>query len=526
MSRRLFPYVVAWTLPVAVLIAVLLTVVNIPVADEWIWAPLIIKMHAGTLQLSDLWAQQATHRSFFPTLIAVVLAKLFGWNTRVETVASVILAVLTQLVMYRLIVKTVPEEKRAGTFLLASVLLFSLLAYENWTWGFQLSWYLVNLCALIVVTTRSLPISILAAVIASYSLIFGLGAWVAGGVLLVAGRSWYALAVWCAAAAATLALFLHGYHIPADDPGWQTAIRQPATLAAFIIIYLGAPLALWADVLPSAACGLALLAAWAYVIARATRPMVPWIALFAFVLVAAVLEAIGRSSRGLTSALASHYTTTSSLAWIALLGAAASTRISFARYALPIAAASVAASCIGIGALVILHGYQQDARAALVAAAGAGKAFNGYPLWGQVRAADVDTLRVLHDGPFNGELPERTAWAAPAVAFAPAAPAPWLYDTDPPRIVDVDVAPAKLRSGEPAMMRVITTTNVAAVTVVLGPIGANLPRVAAGTFEGRAPIPRYPALPLIFPRRVSLRVIATNASGERVFSSAPVTLLR
>jgi hypothetical protein len=522
-------------LPVVVLIAVLLTVVNIPVADEWIWAPLVIKMHAGTLQLRDVWAQQATHRSFFPTLIALGLAKLFGWNTRLEAATSVVLAFLTQLVLFRLIAKTVPEEKRAGTFLLASILLFSLLAYENWTWGFQLSWYLVNLCVFVTITTLVIPsgaqrsrgtaliVAICAAIVASYSLLFGLGAWVAGAVLL-RGR---ALIVWCVAAAATLALFLYGYHIPADDPGWRSAITQPATIVAFAIVYLGAPLALWAGVVPSAACGLALLAGWAYIIAKGRGPIAPWLALFAFVIVAALLEAIGRSSRGLTSALASHYTTTSSLAWIALAGAAASARISFARAAAAVGAASLVASCVGIGALVILHGYQQDARAALLAAAGRpGASLSGYPLWTQVRAADVDALATLREGPFRRGQLEDVASSAPPAAFGPADAAPWLYDTDPPRIVDVAVMPASLRSGEPAMMRVITTTNVADVTVALGPIAANLPRVAAGTFVGRAPIPRYPDLPFLFPRTVRLRIVAINSLGKQALAFAGVTLLR
>ena len=76
------------------------------------------------------------------------------------------------------------------------------------------------------------------------------------------------------------------------------------------------------------------------------------------------------------------------------------------------------------------------------------------------------------------------------------------------------------------MMRVITTTNVADVTVALGPIAANLPRVAPGTFEGRAPIPRYPDVPFLFPRKVQLRIVAINSRGNQALAFAGVTLLR
>src|SRR5579872_1591420 len=95
-------YFLAWLLPAVVLVAVATSVVNVPLADEWGWAPLVFKMHEGTLRFTDLWAQQGSHRSLFPTAIALGLAKVFGWNTRVEAIGSVVLAACTQLALFRL----------------------------------------------------------------------------------------------------------------------------------------------------------------------------------------------------------------------------------------------------------------------------------------------------------------------------------------------------------------------------------------------------------------------------------------
>jgi hypothetical protein len=317
-----------WLLPIAMAAFVWMTVVNVPMFDEWLWAPLIVKMHDGTLTLADIWAQQNVHRSFFPTLIALGLAKIFGWNTRIEAVASVALVALTQFTLYRFLRGRLEPKRAAVAFAIGSVLLYSLAQSENWAWGFQLSWFLVNLCVVVISVVipsgaqgsrgTALIVAICAAIVASYSLIFGLGAWIAGA-LVLRGRH---LLIWLVFAAATLAFYLRGFVLPQSESGWLHGLIAAGDAIQFFLAYLGAPLGIVWGRFACEAFGIALIVAshFAYHRVRKISPPLGAFALsmFAFTIVAAALETAGRAVNGPDAAVVSRYTTTATLAWIAL----------------------------------------------------------------------------------------------------------------------------------------------------------------------------------------------------------------
>src|SRR5208337_5154772 len=66
-----------------------------------------------------------------------------GWNIRIEALFNVIIAIATVIALSRLFA-TIDERRRYAALALASLFLFSLLQAENWFWGFQMSWFLVN----------------------------------------------------------------------------------------------------------------------------------------------------------------------------------------------------------------------------------------------------------------------------------------------------------------------------------------------------------------------------------------------
>src|SRR5689334_12373096 len=76
--------------------------VNVPYGDEWVYVPLIAKMHAGQVTWRDVWAQHNEHRIGVPRLLTLGLAQFQGWDTTLETYASFSLAVLTWLLLQRL----------------------------------------------------------------------------------------------------------------------------------------------------------------------------------------------------------------------------------------------------------------------------------------------------------------------------------------------------------------------------------------------------------------------------------------
>ncbi|MGH7706479.1 MAG: hypothetical protein ACREM6_00875, partial [Vulcanimicrobiaceae bacterium] len=261
-----FASIAAWLCAPVVGLTVTALAVNVPMFDEWTWAPLVLAMHDGQLRAADLWAQQQAHRSVLPTALMLALARFDGWDVRIEAAVNLALALATQVLLWRLFAR-VPQTRRGPAFLVASLLLFSLLQSENWLWGFQLSWFAVNLFVVAVVALLCAPAAgraaftaaAVAAIGASLSLIFGFGAWVAGVVALVGRRR--RLGVWIAIALALAGGFAIGYHPPRFENGW--AHRAPLLdVPQFVLAYLGAPAGALGGRWVAEAAGLLLLIAW------------------------------------------------------------------------------------------------------------------------------------------------------------------------------------------------------------------------------------------------------------------------
>jgi hypothetical protein len=313
-----------WLCAPVLLLLVAALAVNVPMFDEWTWAPLVLAAHDHTLTFGDLWEQQQAHRSVVPTLFMLALAELDAWNVRVEAFLNVVIAFATQLLLFTLF-RHVDRERRWGAFALASVLLFSLMQAENWLWGFQMSWFLVNFFVVAVVAAHRLFVQTLAAIGASLSLIFGFGAWVAG-LVMFAGRNLRTF-VWLVAAFVVATCFLIGYQLPRFENGWAW-LSSPLAVAEFVLVYLGGPLGDWGGRIVAEIAGVVLVVAFAFCAREAVRRDVearPWFALAAFAFVAACFEAAGRAGNGVDAAVALRYVTPSTLGWIALVGLGAQT---------------------------------------------------------------------------------------------------------------------------------------------------------------------------------------------------------
>jgi hypothetical protein len=374
----------ACTLPLGLAFIVARTALNVPMYDEWIWSPLVLAQHAGTLQPRDVWVPQGAHRSVVPTLLALALARLDGWNVRIEILAGIGFAALTQLAVWRLLRQRLGSPRPAALpFLIASLLLYSGVQSENWLWGFQLSWFVVNagvVWTIVLLEGRDrawtrVAAAAAAAAVASFSLIFGFGAWIAGAVVLFGRRAFGPAAVWCVLGLIACGIFAAGYAPPRFENGWVGGATAPlADGPQFVLAYLGAPLGIAGTRWLSEALGAGLLVAGAKLIAasRARRDGAgPWTALLAFALTAAVFEAIGRAGNGVDAALAFRYTTPATLAWVALAGLIAEreprgpARSTPVRLAAAAAALYVTANGAGTFEALQLAGMQRAAAQAL-----------------------------------------------------------------------------------------------------------------------------------------------------------------
>ena len=123
--------------------------VNVPVDDEWRLASLFEKIAAGNATFNDFWVLHSNHRIVFPKILIAVLAFASQWNINYQLCLSIGLAAITFVAMYSLSsmqLKNVGDDLWHLTNILTCILLFSLVQHENWLWGFQLAWFLVNLC--------------------------------------------------------------------------------------------------------------------------------------------------------------------------------------------------------------------------------------------------------------------------------------------------------------------------------------------------------------------------------------------
>jgi hypothetical protein len=523
---------VAFALPFAVAIFTRCTAANAPIYDEWVWSPLVVAAHTGTLTPADLWQQQNSHRSVVPTLVALGLAALDGWDTRVEGLTSVAVAVVVQLGLLALIVRRFGGERSGGPFLVASLLLFSLVQCENFIWGFQLSWLLVDAFVLgLVVALTGLPegprgiarfgVALLCAVAASLSMIFGFAAWIAGFVMLLQTRArgrTALLTVWTLAAAVCSAAFLAGYHRPPDEHGWFLEAAAPwRDVPQFALAVLGTPLGLFGGRWLCELLGVAVCVAFAVTVRRARRAgidVAPWSGLFAYAAGFAVMTAIGRAAYGLDNAIISRYATPSTLAWIAVVVLGYETlrtnRALLAAGAACFVAANVAGTIVSwqIGGeergVANRIRYIDTATDAELRRAFTDNYSVDQP--GFIRR-QVAELRRLHLGPFN-DASIGSAGPPPAPEPAPHLPQPLIVPEVQPRILGVAFDRASYRWGDLMHIHVVTTTNTAVVEVTplanlpfTGPI--RLHETVYGSFAGLVRIPfgpplvRLPTLPFV-----------------------------
>ena len=132
--------------PLAFLLVVMAKLcVPVPFLDAWDLVPLLQKMDAGNLALSDLWTLHNEHRLFFPQIVMLGLARLTNWDIRFELATSVLLAVGIFLLMSRQVMITARGLQMQALFWaipLIAIVVFSIAQYQSWLWGWQLQIFL------------------------------------------------------------------------------------------------------------------------------------------------------------------------------------------------------------------------------------------------------------------------------------------------------------------------------------------------------------------------------------------------
>ncbi len=362
--------------------------VSVPFSDEWDLIPLLQKQATGTLGLADLWAQHNEHRSFFPELIMLRMARFTHWNMRAEVVLNLILATMILMALAFLLHRTLGRRGAAlgwGAYAVAAIffswMIFSPQQWENWLWGWQIAWFLSNLAAISAAVILSewpdrLPAwlgvtcAAAAAVVASFSLASGLCAWVAL-VVVFALRTQLrrGLPIWIIVGATTVTLYLHNYR-PGGGGGVPFALKHPVTFVGYLLAYLGAPVA--QQVGTAVVAGLAICAVFAassaYLELHHPEPLrrcAAWIGLGLYAMFGAVLTDLGRVNLGVSQSLSSRYVTLSMLVALSTLALALAAAASYAKTTQPAAALTRAARVVVVlaAAAVVFVNYNKSLQA-------------------------------------------------------------------------------------------------------------------------------------------------------------------
>ncbi|MEZ2232241.1 hypothetical protein [Microcoleus sp.] len=315
--------------------------VNVPIDDEWRLASFFGKIAGGNVTFNDVWALHSNHRIVFPKIMMAMLAFLSRWNINYPLCLSIGLAILTFMAIYKL---SAMQLQNSGDNLwhlaniLTCILLCSLVQHENWLWGFQLAWFLVNFCFVAAVYCLILPKKISASIqislaalfcfVASFSMAQGLLSWLAAIPAVVALEGNVAqkrkrLIVWMLLFVATCGIYSIDYH-PSRKTNIFALLHQPLVVIDYFLSLLGSPIVRLSGI--SAFVGLIILASFLFLGChfaknmREHRDAVPWLSLGLFSVISALFITVGRAQFGAVQALeSSRYTTNSILLLVALV---------------------------------------------------------------------------------------------------------------------------------------------------------------------------------------------------------------
>lgn len=327
---------IALTFLPAVFIAVLILLagVNVPILDQWELAPIIQHVHGGHFLWSDFWLQHNEHRIFFPQLLMLASALITHWNTMVECLIGLVIAVAS----FGIILKLLKQVKLMNYWLvgLLSLIWFSPVQLENWLWGWQMQWFMNVLGAILVafgltkIKDRRLPNSYLAmilagAILAQYSLGNGTLLWPLIIAVLI-----YKRAAWRQTGLVTLiglvtSLFYFRNYVDPTVPSKALALSHPLSYVDYVLTYLGRPLTFFHHL--TALFGFAALALFVWLNIHLFRnkrslfdnKVLPWTLLGLYAVGSALITGIARLGLGVDEAYSSRYTTISSLLMVGLL---------------------------------------------------------------------------------------------------------------------------------------------------------------------------------------------------------------
>lgn len=327
--------------PLIVLIFINRFSVNIPYMDQWDgFLNLLIAYNEDSLNFSHLWGQHNEHRPLFPKLIMLLLASVSHWNVVWEQYFSLFTQLCTLILIYDIARKTFDNNNDYKIMffgLLSSFFLFSMVQYENWSWGWQLAIFLniFSACLTVWALIRwgtdwiGFTLSLIGATIATYSFANGILIWpiILLWFLFFKKKGGYkCVLILCFMIILILISYIYHYNKPSHHPNLLEFLYSPLKFLTFCMAYIGSPLGSYfgltvAVVFGIFGIGLIIFITWNAYINRQYdffKKTSPWLYLIFYIILSSILTGIARSGFSIHQALYSRYTSFSLIFWIAL----------------------------------------------------------------------------------------------------------------------------------------------------------------------------------------------------------------
>lgn len=287
---------------------------------------------------SSLWQAHNEHRIVLTKLLFLIDLNLQDGTTRFLWLVNLALAGLIALVLVAFL-REVPQG-RAFAWLPAFLVAvsFSELQKENLYWSFQSQFFLAYLLPLAALYLALLSVTRPDRSTNYFAASTGLGilsvGTMANGVFalpvltvyaLLTRMSWQRVALLVGLSIVGFVVYFHGMPDNADAPSvLQVLQEKPSRFVRYMLTYLGGPFGKTGKVL-AAVAGLALVvlavkAAWKHIPrGRASAVEIALLGFMGYILLTALVTAIGRVGFGVGQALSSRYTTPNIMNWCMLL---------------------------------------------------------------------------------------------------------------------------------------------------------------------------------------------------------------
>lgn len=313
MERRLNVIILLLTIaPILIQLAVVHALsVNVVYIDQWVFVNTLEKASHTPLTFSDILAPHNEHRIAFPRLVMLLLARYTRYDTTAETFIIWVLNLITILLVRDMYLRDFGRSPRALMCFIPVVwLMFSLRAWENILFGFQIVYALYLLGFVIAVhalgkkryRTQDILQAVCGGVLTSFSLGTGLLVWPIGlGLILLSrdGARWRPVALWSLAGVLVLYLYLSGWGGPSGSS--EYVMKHPVLALEYLLVYLGMPFGV--DRASSLLAG-GFLFSLAYIVVKEVarcgrlREDGQWVALVVMSMSVAVLTTVSRAGLG------------------------------------------------------------------------------------------------------------------------------------------------------------------------------------------------------------------------------------